>query len=135
MKNRMLWYLLLFLLLGAGALFLYEEMNVIKVTASELSADFAADKTEADKKYLNRTVDVTGKVKAFYTLLETRDVLEFNLNGTGEDVFCFFLSAQDEFKASQLQEDQIVKVRGKCVGMDKYAFVKGVKIEVDKFVD
>jgi len=119
------------ILLIAAVYIYYIETKPIKVTAPALAQAYKINKVEADNKYFNKEIELTGKVKAFYKLLNALFVLELQNNNEEINIFCFFIKKEDETKASHLKENDPVKITGKCVGMDKYKFVKGVKIEVE----
>ena len=113
------------------ALLFYNKFNQVKVTASELSKEYSLNKSGADKKYLDKDIIVTGKVKAFYKLLGSRNVLELQTGSKSEPVFCFFFDNKNKNKASRLMEGEEVNISAKCAGTNSYSFVKGVKLEVD----
>ena len=121
--------LMLILLLAAVYIF-YVEMMPVKISAGELAAAYSQNKLSADKKFLNKEIELTGKVKAFYKLLNTRFVLELQNEGKSENIICFFNKKEEETKARQLQENDEVIISGICVGKDKYNFIEGIKIDV-----
>jgi hypothetical protein len=121
----------LFTLIIIAGYFIIVEITSIKVTASELAYEYGQNKTEADNKYLNEKITVTGNVKAFYRLLGTRDVLELETY-SDTPLFCFFFSDEDLYTARNIEIGSPVRVEGICVGMDEYKFVEGVKIEINK---
>ena len=104
----------------------------VKITANDLTRQYLQDKTKTDKNFLGKELEITGKVKAFYKLLDIRNVLELENDDNKINLYCFFLKDSDEFKASQFNKGDTIVVIGKCVGMDKYNFVEGLKIEVNK---
>jgi hypothetical protein len=107
-------------------------MILLKVDAVNLAASYSKNITEANNNFLDKELEVTGTVKAFYKLLEIRNVLELNTGGNEVSLFCFFMNEIDENKAASFSEGDSVTVIGKCAGLDKYNFVSGVKIEVKK---
>lgn len=119
-------------LLIAVVFIYYTEMISLKVDAVKLAESYSKNKTEADKNYLNKELEVTGTVKAFYKLLEIKNVLELNTGESEISLFCFFMNEIDENKAARFSEGDTVTVISKCVGLDKYNFVNGLKIEVKK---
>ena len=123
---------MMLVLLIAAVFIYYTEMISLKVDAVNLAASYSKNKTEADNNFLDKELEVTGSVKAFYTLLEIRNVLELNTGESEVSVFCFFMNEIDENKAARFSEGDTVTVIGKCAGLDKYNFVNGVKIEVKK---
>ena len=119
-------------LLIAAVYIYYIEMIPLKVDAVDLAASYSKNKTEADKNFLNKELEVTGTVKAFYKLLEVRNVLELNTGNSEISLFCFFMNENDEYEAARLSEGDTVTVVGKFTGLEKYNFVNGLKIEVNK---
>ncbi len=121
------------LVLLIAAVFIYfTEMIPLKVDAVKLAASYSKNITQADKNFLDKELEVTGAVKAFYKLIEVRNVLELDTGESKISLFCFFINEIDETKAASFSEGDTVTVIGKCAGLDKYNFVKGVKIEVKK---
>ena len=123
---------IMLILLVAAIFVFYIEMMPVKITANDLTRQYLQDKTKADKNFLGKELEITGKVKAFYKLLDIRNVLELENDDNKINLYCFFLKDSDEFKASQFNKGDTIVVIGKCVGMDKYNFVEGLKIEVNK---
>ncbi len=119
-------------LLIAAVFIYYTEMIPLKVDAVKLAASYSKNITQADKNFLDKELEVTGTVKAFYKLIEVRNVLELDTGESKISLFCFFINEIDETKAASFSEGDTVTVIGKCAGLDKYNFVKGVKIEVKK---
>lgn len=122
---------MLVLLIAAVYIF-YTEMLPLKVDAVTLADSYSKNKTEADNKFLNKELEISGTVKAFHKLLETKNVLELNTGESKFSLFCFFVSEIYEKKAALISEGDTVKVIGKCKGLEKYDFMEGVKIEVIK---
>ncbi len=125
---------IMLVLLVAAVFIYYTEMISLKVDAVNLATSYSKNKTEADNNFLDKELEVTGTVKAFYTLLEIRNVLELNTGENKVSLFCFFMNEIDENKAAGFSEGDTVTVIGKCAGLDKYNFVSGVKIEVKKII-
>ena len=119
-------------LLIAAVFIYYTEMISLKVDAVNLAASYSKNRTEADKNYLDKELEVTGTVKAFYRLLEIRNVLELNTGESKISLFCFFMNEIDENKAARFSEGDTVIIIGECAGLDKYNFVNGVVIDVKK---
>ena len=119
-------------LLIAAVFIYYTEMIPPKVDAVNLAASYSKNKTQADNNFLDKELEVTGTVKAFYKLIEVRNVLELNTGEIEISLFCFFINEIDDTKAASFSEGDTVTVIGKCAGLDKYNFVEGVTIEVKK---
>jgi RecG-like helicase len=110
---------------------IYSRISQIRVAVTDISSDYAQNKSEADMKYLNKTIYVEGVIKAYYKILGTRNVLELDTYNTGKNVFFFFINERDEFNANRLQQGDKVTIKGKCLGTDSYNFLNGVKFEVN----
>ncbi len=123
---------IMLVLLIAAVFIYYTEMIPLKVDAVKLAASYSNNKTQADKNFLDKELEVTGTVKAFYKIIEVGNVLELNTGESEISLFCFFINEIDETKAASLSERDTVIVIGKCAGLDDYNFVKGVKLEVKK---
>ncbi len=131
-KKIIIWAVVLLVLSFIFSLLFYRDLNPIKISAVNLAKEYSENKSQADQKYLDNKIVVTGTVKAIYRLLGTRRVLEFNTGDSTIPVICFFMDEHEDFVASQLQQDQNIEITGKCVGEDAYSFVKGIKIEVSE---
>jgi hypothetical protein len=123
--------IMMVLLIGAVFIF-YTEMLLQNVDAVKLAESYSKNKTEADNRFFNKEIEVTGTVKVFHKLPDIRNALELNTGESEISLFCFFTNELDENKATRFSEGDTVKVIGKCTGLDKYNFVKGVKIEAKK---
>ncbi len=132
MRAKIVMAVLLLIISFIIAWIYYANYYYKEVTAEQLANQYTVNKIEADKNYLDKNVEVKGKVKAFYKLLGVRKVLELQTSEDDLPVLCFFLSEQGEYKAKEFQENDEVILKGKCVGTEAYSYVKGVKIEVEK---
>ena len=119
-------------LLVAAVFIYYTEMIPLKIDAVKLAASYSNNKTQADKNFLDKELEVTGTVKAFYKLIEVRNVLELNTGENEISLICIFINEIDKTKAASYSEGDTVTVIGKCAGLDKFNFVSGVKVEVKK---
>ncbi len=113
------------------AVVIYNKLAIVEVSANKLAHDYYTDKDFADEKYLDKIIHVKGEVKAYYKLFGARPVLELETDDFDTALFGFFLDKKTQEKASSLVQGQYATVIGKCVGLDAYGFVKGVKIEVE----
>ncbi|MFO7448196.1 MAG: hypothetical protein R6W90_17695 [Ignavibacteriaceae bacterium] len=117
------------------AYFTWDSVNATEITAQALAKEYTSNMEAANKKYLNKVLDIEGNVKAYYMMLGARPVLELETGEGNVPVFFFFLDQETETEAGQLQSEQKVVIRGRCVGENEYSFVNGLKIEVEKIVE
>jgi hypothetical protein len=113
--------------------FSWDSIYGLHLSVQELADSYSETTKTVDKKYLNKTLFVEGKVKAYYKLMGTKSVIELELNNNSIPVFFFFLTQEAELHAAQLQRGQKVVMKGKCLGKDEYAFVNGIKLDIEKF--
>ncbi len=134
MKTKFGIIILIIFIVSLTTVIIIDNLKPIHISATTIAQDYNNDADIANKKYLNRNVEVTGSVKAFYKIMNTRNVLELNTNVSSQNLFCFFTSQPTEFQAGSLKQGQNITVEGKCLGNDAYKFVKGIKIDVDQII-
>lgn len=114
-KRITLIIVVLLLLVPAGYYFYYgflykearniaSEMPDFSLTAAKLSKDYTSNPQKADSLYLNKTIEITGKVTK-----ETDSVVILN-----NAVFCLFTQ---KIKGKLINNK--VTVKGKCIGYDE----------------
>lgn len=103
------------LLVSAGVYFYYgflfeearnieSEMPDYSITASKLLQDYTSNPEKADSLYLNKTIEIKGKV-----IKETDSVIILEKN-----VFCLFTKKTND----KLINNEVI-VKGKCIGYDE----------------
>lgn len=120
------------ILLIAAIFVFYTEMMPIKISTTDLIEQYSINPVKADQKFLDKELEITGTVKAYYKFLNIRNILELNNDDSDINLICFFLKDSDELIAAQLQQGDTVTIIGNCVGLEKYSFVDGLKIEVKR---
>ena len=113
--------LLWFLGLGAWGYYLYtkphENAKYLKadltISAIDLYKQYAANETNADKKYMNKIIIVKGKISEIINNGATQIYLLDKQAGGG--ISCQ-IGAGAEQKKFALPQDSIVTIKGKCTG-------------------
>lgn len=115
-KEKIVLRLALLLLLVSGGIYFYygylfkasrnivSEEPAYKITAVQLLTDYNSNQQKANSLYLNKTIEVTGKVTKVSDSIVMVD--------TG--VFCL-----SSVKVNKDLEGQKVVVKGKCIGYDE----------------
>lgn len=80
------------------------EMPDLSITATRLFNDYDSNPEKADSIYLNKTIEITGKVTK-----ETDSVIIVE-----NTVFCLFIK-----KTKEKLINSSVRVKGKCIGYDE----------------
>ena len=123
MKTRILFGLIMLVILCSGAaMYLYNKPSELSVSgraaytvsASEIFTEFETNEAQANKKFLNQIVSVTGQV----TDVRAVDSVGVNITlGTGNGIFGVSCQVADPREANGLRNGQQVKIKGLCTGM------------------
>lgn len=130
-KKHPLLRFLIYVLIAAALYLIYNKYNVITITAEDLSFEFTHNIENANDKYLDKEIKITGEVKALYRIMNTRQVLELTTAIDELPVICFFKNKTDEYEAQKLRETDMVTIKGICLGTTSYSYVRGIKIDVE----
>ena len=130
-KKHPLLRFLIYVLIAAALYLIYNKYNVITITAEDLSFEFTHNIENANDKFLDKEIKITGEVKALYRIMNTRQVLELTTAIDELPVICFFKNKTDEYEAQKLRETDMVTIKGICLGTTSYSYVRGIKIDVE----
>lgn len=92
-----------------------DENAVYSLTASELYNAFEENEKRAEKKYLNKTIEVTGQVGEVLTDRQGKNVLILKNEDDLFGVKCS-ISAEDSSKAETVSEGDVVTLKCICTG-------------------
>ena len=84
-----------------------------QVGAIELMAAYENSETLADSLYLNKILEVTGKVVAMAKLEDAKPTIDLKTDGFGV-IKCTLESV--DFDLSQIKNEEEVRVKGECIG-------------------
>lgn len=132
-KKHPLLKFIVFILIVTALYFIYEKYNVITITAENLTFEFTHNLENANDKYLDQEIKVTGEVKALYKIMNTRQVMELSTSKDELPILCFFRNRTDEYEAQKLRENDMISIKGICLGTSAYTYVRGIKIDVESF--
>jgi len=107
----------------------------IKITADELAAYYSLNQKNADEKFLNKDLELTGEVKSFYELENIKSILELKSENDSVKLYCIVMNKEAEEKARSLTTGTSVKVYGKCLGINPSKaekFFTGIYIETNR---
>lgn len=116
MKKKNVLILVVVVVTGLAVLYFYHcilykeardistEEAAFTITAGELAADYGSDPQGSDSKYLNKPVEVRGKVTAVSGAVIILDSL----------VVCSFDSLQDTGRINK-----VIDIKGRCIGFDE----------------
>ena len=90
----------------------------LKITAEELVSSYNSDILMADKKFLNKEIELTGNVKSFFQFEAEKSMLELHAPNNETKLYCILMNNEAEEKASSLTAGTIIMVYGKCLGLN-----------------
>lgn len=124
--NVMMLLLLLFVLF-----YVVLQDKTIKVTVNDLVKSYSSDSRQADKKFLNKEIELSGKVKSFFQFEADKSLLELETGNSELQLFCLLMNKETEEKASSITVGSTVTVFGKCLGIKDYKFPNSIYIETE----
>ncbi|HLG32849.1 MAG TPA: hypothetical protein VI362_07390 [Ignavibacteriaceae bacterium] len=112
--------------------YIYIEFETIRINAVELDGAYKLNKLEADKKFLNKEIELTGIVIAFYLFSDGDNLLELESEDNGIGIYCIIKPGKDNEIASRLTKGTGVKIIGICTGMSNQRFPNSIYIKVSE---
>ena len=126
MKRKLIILIAILLLAFAGYKYIYQEHRDIQKEAAEfvlasttIANDFSQNTTEAEKKYLNKTVEISGVVTEF-------NQKDLTLNNR---IFCQF----NDTRNNTLNINDPITIKGRCIGYDD--LLELVKIDQSTIIE
>ena len=91
----------------------------LKVSSEEIVSSYEDNVAEADKIFLNKEINLTGKVKSFIQFEGEKSLLELESGNDSLKIYCIILNKEIESKAASLTTGTSVTVVGKCAGINQ----------------
>jgi hypothetical protein len=111
--------------------YIFVEQKGIKVTADELVQNYSSNPDEADKKYLNNDIELTGQVKSYYEFENENSLLELQTDINSINLYCI-IKEEFEVEAESLSGNTDITIVGKCLGIKDLKFSHSIYIEAEK---
>ncbi len=109
--------------------YVFIEQTNLKVTSGELIKNYMINPAEANKKYLNKEIELTGKVKSYYEFENEESLLQLVSEQNELTVYCILINKETNEKAKSLTTGTTIKVTGKCLGIGDLKFPNSIYIE------
>ena len=103
----------------------------LKVTSEQIVNSYLSDIKAADAKFLDKEIELSGKVKSFFQFEVEKSLLELETGNRELQLFCLLTNKETEEKASSLTAGSTVTVLGKCLGIKDYKIPNGIYIEAE----
>lgn len=113
-----------------AVLYIYVEQKNIYITAEELAAAYQENTEKADDKFLNKKLELSGKVKSYYSFENQSNLLELKTENSKIKIFCFFLSPKDDSLAGTLTFSTQIIISGIFKGKKNQDSPEDIYIEV-----
>ena len=112
--------------------YLFTEMTSIEIGVEELARDYSTDVQGADDKFLNKEIELIGKVKAYFDFENENDLLELVSENAVISIFCILLNDKQIDTAKSLTQGTEIRIKGRCLGLADNKFPNSVYIRVSK---
>jgi hypothetical protein len=109
--------------------FVFTEIRSVEISAEELANIYSRNIRSANEKYLNKEIEMTGKVKVFFELEEEDDLLELISDDSEIRIFCILQNDEQINKAKLLTRGTEIKIKGRCLGLAENKFPNSVYIQ------
>jgi hypothetical protein len=109
--------------------------RTIKVTVNDLVYSYTTDIKQADIKFLNKEIELTGKVKLFLQTEAEKSLLELETGTDKLQLYCILMNKEVEEIAAELTSGTTVAVIGRCLGFDPSSvnkFPNSIYIEAEQ---
>lgn len=112
--------------------YLFTKMTSIEISAWELARNYSIDVKGADDKFLNKEIELIGKVKAYFDFEYDNDLLRLISENVTISVFCILLNDEQINTAKSLTQGTDIRIKGRCLGLAENKFPSSVYIRVSK---
>ena len=112
--------------------YIFVEQKSIQISALELARSYGSNTQNADKKFLNQDIELTGSVKTYYEFENTDNLLALLINNDLPDILIIIMNKEMEAKVKRLTTGTKISVFGKCLGLNpsgKEKFPNSIYIE------
>ena len=112
--------------------YIFVEQKSIEISAVELAQSYISDSLNADKKFLNQEIDLTGSVKTYYEFENEDNLLELRTNNDLPGIFIIIKNKVLEDQVQMITSGTKILVYGKCLGLNpsgKEKFPNSIYIE------
>jgi len=109
--------------------YVFIEQKNPEVTADDLINSYVSNPEKADKKFLNKEIELTGRVKSYYEFENEKSLLQLESGQNEITIYCVLMNKETNEKAKSLTTGTTVKVTGKCLGIRTIKFTNSIYIE------
>jgi len=104
-----------------------EDEEALVVTAAQLFGDFEKNESEANKKYLDRVVEVTGKISELSTNMDNKTIVLLETNNLMFGVYCTMSES-----SVTAQVGSTATIKGICTGyLSDVVIINGILKKVN----
>ena|SRR5688572_7156058 len=124
MKKYIIYFIALVLIVGIGGYYyvnkpkasLENKQPDVIISPQKLLQDFTTDEQQANAKYLDKIIEVSGKVSAKNVDQNKKISILMDTGDPMSSVTCELSSDQEE-KSSSFEEGSFIEIKGKCTGI------------------
>lgn len=115
-KNKYTNLIMLLLILFA-LFFVVLQTKSIKVTSDELIENYESNVAAADSNYLNKKIEISGKVNTLIQIEGKENFLELQSNNQQLKIYCMLPNTELLESAAFITTGTRVNIHGKCLGL------------------
>lgn len=97
--------------------YVFIEQKNVKVSADELVGSYQSNAKEADKIFLNKEIELRGKVKSYYEFENENNLLQVRIERSDINLYCIIMNKETDEKAKPLTSGTAFTAFGNCVGL------------------
>ena len=112
--------------------YLFTKMTSVEISAEELARNYSTDVQGADDKFLDKEIELIGKVKAYFDFENDNDLLELISENAIISIFCILENDEQINKAKNLTQGTEIRIKGRCLGLTENKFPSSVYVRVNK---
>jgi len=110
------------------------DQKSIILNVDELLADYKKNTNTANNKYLNKHIELAGKVQSYYKFEDGNNLLQLQTEKDLLEIYCILMNKELKDKAITLTTGSKVTIYGKCLGFNpskKMKFPNSIYIETE----
>ena len=97
------------------------------VSTQDINKEYKKSKKKADKIYLYKELEVIGTLKEVYKNKKNEVVIIISSENDEKGIYCTLENSEQQIK-TPLKLNQNIKIKGFCIGMEKYIELKKCQI-------
>jgi hypothetical protein len=117
-KRKKFGNVIMLLLILFVLFYIFVGQKSIEVSAVELAQSYGSDSQNADKKFLNQEIELTGSVKTYYEFENESNLLKIKTADNLPGVFIIIKNKATEERVKSITSNTVITIYGICLGLN-----------------